>query len=185
MENKEGKRVSLEEFIRNNEQLLTAFGVFGALVALSKNIPGELSSFILSFAFVAGLILIWFELWYKLPKQDRMAPRLVLFRLVLLSTGTGLLFYWLIQFRTFWNAFLFLPITGLVGAFILGFLLPVVRSYKVTRAIFGIGNDNKNPLQKLARGITIFFFSLICLDIGVYIAMGTNLLFNWIKALGW
>lgn len=180
----DNKRISLEEFIKQNEVLLSAFGVFAALIVLSKSLSNEWFSFFFSFVWIGGLIIVWFEIWSKLPKENKMGLRLFLFRYILLWGGIGLVVYWLFEFRYIWDVALFFPATIIIFWFLYGSLLPAVRYFRITRKLFGIGAEKKNSFQKVARLVaclTAFFISFFC---GSYLALGTNLILDAIKWSG-
>lgn len=81
--------------------------VLMALATFSTNLPIHWLGSTLSFLSIAGVVTVWFELNSQIPKKTSL--RLFLFRYVLLWGLTGLVIYWLLAYRAFWNAFLFVP----------------------------------------------------------------------------
>lgn len=181
----ENNKVSLEEFIKQNEQLLSALGIFAALIVLSRSLNSSLTASLLSFVFVAGLIIIWFDVWSKLPEEKRMTFRLFLFRYVLLWSGIGLVLNWLLEFRIFWNAVLWIPIGILVAVFIIWTFLPIIRKWAFTRWLFGIDKEKKSWYNKLARGTALLIVTIVSIDTGYFLSIGTNLVLDIMKRFGY
>ena len=163
----------LEHFLKDSQVLLASLAVLAALLAFANNLKPTWIGETMSFFLVGGLILIWLEIWSKLP--PKMHWRLFLFRYVLLWGVALVVFYWIYEYRLFWDIFLFVPTTIVVMALIASNVLPVVRSFRVTHTIFGIGEAQKNYWQKLIRGLFIIGWFFVSFYIGVYISIGTNL----------
>jgi hypothetical protein len=171
---------SIEDFLKDNNVLLTALGIFLAFIVFTKNLTdSKIIGTALSFLSFGGLILIWFEIWRKFPKK----PPFILdfFRLIFLW-GMGLLtLYWLLEFRSLWHAFLFFPMT-LLTAFVMGqTFLPLVRKWKFTRKILGIETEKKNVFHKVIRGMAWFIIIFFSLYFGLFLSMGANAILDLIK----
>lgn len=107
---KEKKIISLKQFIEDNHILLSALAVFSSLSALLSRLSINWLNTFFSFISIAGMIIIWFEVQSRLPKEKEMSIRLLLFRYVLIFGLYGLMFYWLLAFRDLWKTFLFIPL---------------------------------------------------------------------------
>jgi hypothetical protein len=171
-----GKGVALESFIKENEQLLTALGAFAALTVLFQGLPSNFFKYVLSFISLTGTILIWLEIFNKLPKQQ--APRLWLFQYVLLWGGTSIVGYCIYTFRLIFNVFLFIPVSLLIFGWLFGTLSPIVRRLPLTRNIFGIDNPNKSKLQIYLKHIAVGVLVIISFSYGIYFSSGINLIFE-------
>ena len=163
--------MSLEDFIIKHQALLSALGVFTAVVALtagSKNLALDLVSFVS----IGGVVIIGWEIFSKLEKN--LSPRLWLFRYVLLWGGAGLILYWLYEFRPLWDMSLWIVAIPAVFAFALWNLLPIARASLLTRKIFGIDSVKKNGWQKFARGTAFTILALTAFYFGAALSFGTN-----------
>jgi hypothetical protein len=115
------KKVTLREFINENDKLFTAIGVVGALAALFTKVEnGELLSFI---SFVMLLVLD-FELWRAFPRSEE-------------ASLTMAIFEWLLQ------GFLFLVAVYLYMTYPLYFRFMVVVAVFSLFALAFIGLDRK------------------------------------------
>ncbi len=176
-----GKGVTLETFIKRNEQLLSALGAFSALTVLSQNLASSLFRYGLSFIFFIGTILIWFELYFKLPKEQSL--RLFLFQYILLWGGAGIAAYCIYEFRFISNLILFFPTTLLIFGWSLGTLLPIIRRIPLTRKLFGIDNPKKTKIQIFIRSCSVIFLLVNSLFFGLYLSLGINLFFEILSRL--
>lgn len=171
-----GKGVSLEAFITENEKLLSALAVFSALVVLSDGLPSGLFRYVLTFIFLIGMILVWFELYFKLPKEQSI--RLFLFQYVLLWGAGGIIAYCIYKFRFISNLALFFPITLFIFGWLFGNLLPIIRRFKFLRELYGIDNKQKSLPHKIVRGFSIFSLFVFSLWNGLYFSFGINIAFE-------
>lgn len=105
----ENEPMSLEKFIRDNHTLLSTLGIFLAAAAFASNLKYGWARDIFSFLFIGTIILIWLEVKSKIPKKSRW--RLELFGYFMNVSLTAFATYWLMEYRTFWNIFLFIPLS--------------------------------------------------------------------------
>lgn len=171
-----GKGVTLEAFIADNDKLLSALAVFSALVVLSDSLPSNFFRYVLTLIFLLGMILVWLELYFKLPKEQSM--RLFLFQYILLWGATGIITYCIYKYRFISNIVLFLPTSLIVFGWALGSILPIIRKIKPLRRIFGIDDIKKALMHKIVRGFSLFILLIISLWCGLYLSFGINLFFE-------
>jgi len=171
-----GKGVTLSAYILENGHLLSALAVFSALVVLSDGLSSNLFRYLLTFLFLAGMILICLELYYKLPKEQSM--RLFLFQYVLLWATAGIIAYCIYKYRFISNFILFLPVALLVFGLSLVSVLPIVRKIQILRELYGINYTKKTIFHKIVRGFSVFILLMFSLFGGIYISFGINLFFE-------
>lgn len=173
-----GKGVTLSAYISDNEQLLSALAVFSALIVLSDGLLSNLFRYLLTFVFHVGLILVFFELYYKLPKKQSM--RLFLFQYVLLWGTSGIIAYCIYKYRFISNVILFLPVALLVFGLSLGNILLIVRKL---RELYGINYAKKTIFHKIIRGFSVFILLMFSLFSSIYLSFGINLFFEILNHL--
>lgn len=152
---------SLESFIQGNNKLLSALGVFSALIVFSKDIEQShilLSPFLLSIL-LAGLILVWLEIWQKL--SGPLSFRLFLFRYVLLWGGALITLYWILESHYFVDVLIVIFSIPIVFATILNTVIPIIRQFPFTRKLFQIDQKKKTWAQKIFRGINYFIIFIL------------------------
>jgi hypothetical protein len=171
--------MSLEDFLVSNQVSLACMAVFAALLAFSGDLKPALLGGALSFILIGGLVLIWFEVWYKLPQK--LGLRLFLFRYILLWGIAIILLYWVYEYRLIWDMALFVPYTIIAMGLIVSSVIPPIRSLWITRRIFGIDSAKKNGWQKFARGISIIALAGVSLFLGIYFSFGTNVVLDAIR----
>lgn len=180
--NQENKVVSLEDFIRENDVLLSSLGVFVALLVFSKQLPSQFFGFILSFLLIAGIFLIGVEIWVKFPKNPKwMSGRLFLFSYAISWGGLAFVAYWIYEYRLVWDFFLWMPIMIAVFAFVLSTFLPIVRNFKILRKIYGIDNNPKLLYQKWVRGLSLASAIIFSLLSGLCYAAIINIILDAIE----
>jgi hypothetical protein len=174
--------ISLSDFIGDNDKLLSALAAFVALIAFTQGFRPEFVAGFLSFVLIAGIVLIGIEIWRRLPDDRLMSWRLFLFRYVLYWSLAGVIFYWLLNYRVFWDVFLYWPVMILVLVFEISTVVPAVKRFEVTRRFFGVG-ARKNGWQKtmLVSGWTIAIFTSILY--GTMFAFSANVVLDFIKQL--
>ncbi len=159
---------TLVAFVENNYRLLTALGVFTALTVYSGNLTLKPVGYVLSFFFLAAAVLLWLELWANFPRLG--TARLFWFENILFFATMILVFYWLVEFRSIWRSFLFLPI----AFFILSLLAIIVKRYD----LFSRATHAEPGRWKLLRyifALSLFWFSvLIALYIAALVAQPVN-----------
>ena len=173
----EEKEVSLKEFIEENHILLSMVAVFATIIALINNLQIQWVSKSLSFIFIIGMVVVWHELYAQLPKK--MSPKLLLFRYVLLWGLWGLVFYWFLEFRGVWHAFLVIPLFGMFFYLILYSLKPLIN-LKFMIKIFGFGQA-KSKVQIFLRGVVIFLIGYLSLYAASLFSIPLNLILDMVK----
>jgi hypothetical protein len=104
------KKISLKDFINDNDKLFTAIGVVGALAALFTTIKdGQALSF---FAFVL-LVVLDLELWGAFPKSSKSSWNLQIFQIVSQILLISIAIYIWNDYRSFVKPYLGLLIYGL------------------------------------------------------------------------
>jgi len=104
------KKVTLKDFINDNDKLFTAIGVVGALAALFTTIKdGQALSF---FAFVL-LVVLDLELWGAFPKRTKLSWNLQIFQFVSQVLLFSIAIYIWNNYRSFAKPYLGLLIYGL------------------------------------------------------------------------
>ncbi len=174
-----GQGVTLGAYIKYNEHLLSALGVFTTLTVLSGGNPSGFFKYVLSIIFFIGMILVGLEIYFNLPKKQTL--RLFLFQYVLHWGGIAIIAYCIYEFRIVSNLFLFFPMTLLIFWFLLGSFLPVLRRFQLTRNIFGIDSQNKTVFQKILRTSSIILLVVFSLFFGIYFSSGINLMFEFLN----
>lgn len=160
----DAKRITLKEFIGENSVLFSALAVFVAIFALMGKLSINWLNSALSFIFLGGMIIILHEIQSYFPKdKNGMSVRLILFNYVILLSLWGILLYWLLAFRTFWNVFLAIPIFILLVIGMTNSTIKLLARKSFFVKIFGIG-QKKNVWQVAADVIyclVIIFLSFI------------------------
>ncbi len=172
---------TLKEFIRNNEVLLSSIAVVATLIFFSRDLTPHFIAELISFLLIGGMILLWLEIWSKFPEQVQW--RLFLFRYVLLWSVAGVIFSWVYEYRTFWDMFLFIPISIIIYITNSSSITQTLGVFSLTRNFFGIGIDNKEKtsLQKWIKGIAIMFGIFLAFFLGVWFSYGINAIFDIAK----
>ncbi len=171
--NKEG--ITLEEFIKNNEALLSSMAVFATIIFFSKDLSPHFIATILSFLIMGGLILISLEIWFKFPEQ--VTWRLFCFRYVLLWSIVGIIFSWVYEYRAIWNMFLFVPISIVFYLANSNSVVQTLGAFNITRNFFGINIDYKEKTrsQKIIRWFSILGGLLLSFFVGIWFSFGINI----------
>jgi len=177
----DAERISLKEFIKENNALLSALAVFVAISAFLSRLPINWLNSALSFILFGGIVVILYEIQSYFPKdQNKMSLRLFLFNYVIIFGLWGILLYWLLTFRTFWKVFLFFPLFFL-------FVLMANSTFKPLTGInlfvkiFGIG-QKKNTFQLILRDI--YWIAIVLLSL-IYASIFTpvlNIILDFIKS---
>lgn len=172
------KELSLAEFVNQNDKLLSALGVFFAIVAFSK-VTNNWALGIVTFASLCGSLLILYEVFTKL--REKMAFTLVLFRYTLILLGIGITLYWISEFRHFWDAFLWVPTEITLLFYMYLSLLPIVRRFKLTRWLLGIDSYKKTLFHKIVRAGSLLIILIASIIYAVPISVVVNYIFDAIK----
>lgn len=172
------KELSLEEFIKDNDKLLSVIGIFTAVTALTASSSNVLLIFI-AFLSIAGLLLVGYEIFRKLNKN--LSPALWIFRYILLWSGIAFILYWLYEFRIIWDMILWLPLSLVIFIFIVWSGYPIIAKISWIKKIFGINITSKNWSQKMFSFILIGIIIYISFTTGLIMSHGTNTVLNFIK----
>ncbi len=172
-------KISLKKFIEENHILLSALAVFAALSAFLSRLTINWLNGVLSFVFIGGLIIIFFEIRSRFPKDNEMSLRLFLFRYVIVLGLGGVLLYWLLAFRTFWNVFLAIPLFFLFVFLINSFFKPIAEIGFLIK-IIGIG-QKKNAFQRFIGIMYLIFLILTSFVIAILFTPPLNIIFDIIK----
>ncbi len=177
--NKTGK--TLEEFITNNEVLLSSTAVMATLIFFSRDLSPHFIAELISFLLVGGIILLWLEIWFKFPEQVQW--RLFLFRYVLLWSVAGVIFSWVYEYRAIWDMCLFIPVSIIFFAVSSSSITQTLSIFATTRNFFGIGIDNKEktPSQKWMRRVAILLGLFLSFFMGVWFSYGINVILDITK----
>ncbi|MGQ0722236.1 MAG: hypothetical protein ACT4PE_11805 [Candidatus Eiseniibacteriota bacterium] len=92
----------LASFLEENQRLITVLGVFTALTVFTASLPLKVIAYGLSFVFLSLALLVWFELWWRLP-DARGNLRVFWFGQLLTLAVLGVLAYSLLEFRGAWR----------------------------------------------------------------------------------
>ena len=104
-------RVSLEQFVEQYHQLLSTFGIFGALTIFSQSfLVGPIGIFT-SFMFLACLFLLEFELLSKFEKEEIASERLWWFQMAFYFAGLAIFCFWLIKLHQYNQEYFYLFLT--------------------------------------------------------------------------
>lgn len=179
LDNKAGE--TLEQFIKGGESLLTALAVLVALTAFVQDLKPKGLTDVLVFLIIGAIVLIWLEIWEKLPEHQEW--KLFLFRYFLLFGIAGIIIYWLYEYRLFWNIFLFIPYTIIAYYIIKNTALDVIGSSKITRKWFGLEVENKSKFQKWMIFFGFSIAIILAVYFGTYFSIGTNLTLDIIKQI--
>lgn len=167
----------LEDFINNNDKLLSVLGVFVAIVALVVGSTSwELN--VVAFVSIGGIILLGYTILTKIDKKTQ-SFQLQLFRYIILWGGTAFIIYWVSKFRLIWNLVLWIPATAAIFAFVGWSLLPLVRKFHFTRHLLGIGVKDKKWYQKMIRFVSVLSVFIFSLVFGIWLSVGTNVIFDF------
>ncbi len=107
-----GGEVTLTAFVKGNYPLLATIGIFVALTVFSQSIRLKAIGNLLSFLFLSCAVLVMFEIFTQISTA-RYSGRLKWFGNILSLAILTAIMYWLLEFRTIWRAFLWLPLAGI------------------------------------------------------------------------
>ncbi len=172
--------MTLNSFIKENSELLSAMAVLVAVTTFVSDLPIQWISNVLTCLSIAGLVTIWFELSSLLPKVGTI--RLHIFRYVILLGLGSIIFYWLLAFRVFWHFVLFIPLFFLMFFMMISLLKPFGEIAKI-RKFFAIGSE-KNWWQKICKivyYVFIFYACVVIFAVSVNASLGFNYLLDLIK----
>lgn len=180
MVNLNNQPMTLNSFIKENSELLSAMAVLVAVTTFVSDLPIQWISNVLTCLSIAGLVTIWFELSSLLPKVGTI--RLHIFRYVILLGLGSIIFYWLLAFRVFWHFVLFIPLFFLMFFMMISLLKPFGEIAKI-RKFFAIGSE-KNWWQKICKivyYVFIFYACVVIFAVSVNASLGFNYLLDLIK----
>ncbi|MGA2310464.1 MAG: hypothetical protein ABSG57_13075 [Candidatus Bathyarchaeia archaeon] len=164
------KRVSLKAFINENDKLLTAVGVMGALAALFTQLKD--AEFLSFFAFILLLLIDW-ELWTSFPKSEEASLTLTIFEMFSQFFLFGIGAYLFIAYETF--VLLLLPLI-LFGIFA-GIFVLLNRRLKIYDYVRRIAPEGER-YSSLVRGlVAVGIMALIAVLAGVI----TNIVIRLIR----
>jgi hypothetical protein len=133
----EVRNETLSDFIKANNYLLTAMGVFGGLTAFFTKIqPEEIGNLLAFWSFTIFFVLGW-ELYTKFPKLETFNSRLVLFQLLLICLSITIFSYLLIVYTAYSLIFGSL-FAGLFSSTIIGVAVDYLRKHETIGTIFAI-----------------------------------------------
>lgn len=173
------KKDSLEDFINDNDKLLSVLGVFVAVVALTVgSINWALNA--VAFVSIGGIILLGYTILAKIDKKSH-SLQLQLFRYIILWGGTAFIIYWVSEFRLVWNLVLWIPATVAIYALVVLSLLPIIKKNSAFCFLLGIGSEKRKWFQNLFRVTSSSVAFFVSLYMGIWISVGTNLFFDTIS----
>ena len=149
------QKTSLKDFVDQNSKLISILGVFSALTVFVQEIVkkpiGELFGYVLSFLFLSLSIIILFELMSK-AKVKSPSARLRFFKYILQLAIVGILFYWLLSYRTIWRVVMPFVVYGII----LWLFSFIIMNFKVLKKL-----DNTNSIKlrilKIIIGLGILY----------------------------
>ncbi|MBN2331381.1 MAG: hypothetical protein JXC85_06205 [Candidatus Aenigmarchaeota archaeon] len=107
------KKVGLDDFIEENHNLLTVFGVFAALTALFSRI-GEsgndvitISIYMASMSFLMLIMIAW-VIWTKFPKSEKASDTIKIFEFLYLGLLLSMSLFVLLTYKNTIKSFSFL-----------------------------------------------------------------------------
>lgn len=150
----------LKPFIDENSKLISAIGLFIALVIFSKNIEMELFADLFAFVFLFIVIILWTELIEQFPSKEG-SWKLIIFENIISYLVLGLVFYWLLEYRYWSKAFLIFPIAVLI----LSIISKIIKREK----IFSWADKPKKRF-KLLRYLVATFLLITVFTISFIIA---------------
>jgi len=180
---------TLDDFVKNNNHLLSAMAVLAALFAFVGKYPINWLNSILSFLFIGGIIIILYEINSKMPKEKERSLRLTLFQPVILVGMWTTIIYWLLLYRTFWNTFLWFPLwLVLIFSFhstIKEFLETIKFIRERIRIRFNLKISANFDLDKKILNSKIYKIIIIftAFFIAAYFSIPLNMLLNIIKTI--
>lgn len=151
-------QVTLAQFIEANHKLLSTLGIFTALSVFSGNLGLRSLGYILSFLFLSGTILLWFELLMRFPAVSA-TWRLVWFENVLSFAAIALVGYWLLEFQTIWRAGLIFLVTAVIALLLAALLSGGMKRFSVFNRLFrtapGSGVTLRNVTYSVFVGVVL------------------------------
>jgi hypothetical protein len=176
-----GKGVSLNAFLKENAPTLTTMGVLGGLAVLSQGIENPAFKSVLSCIWIAGMLLVWWELMSVVPQEA--SVRLFVFQYVWLSGGIVLGTYCLYQYRMISSWILWALSTLLIMVSILGLLIPILKHFEASYRFFGLGPNKMNLFQRLALAGLILIVVTIATFAALFFVFGANVIVEVISRL--
>jgi len=107
---------TLSEFVEKNNRLLSAVGLFTALTIFATNLEPRVIGAFLSFLLLSATVMLWMELLEKFPASAPATAKLTWFETTLSFALLVVVFYWLLQFQSFWRLWLMVPIALVLAA---------------------------------------------------------------------
>ncbi|OGC85504.1 MAG: hypothetical protein A2V73_06430 [candidate division Zixibacteria bacterium RBG_19FT_COMBO_42_43] len=146
-------KISLRQFIENNQRLITTMGVFFALTIYSTSIPIKQIALALSFLFMTCSFLIWMEVLSGIT--DYTSWSLHWFQIALLWAFLAFSFYWYIEYRTIWRYLLFIPLFS----FISWSFMAIMKRYRLFERVLVIVPEKIRRPIHISMGIVLILIS--------------------------
>ena len=133
---------TLSGFVEDNHKLISVLGVFTAITIFASNLPVRPIAGTFSFLSMTLTIILWLELWAKFPSGEA-GWRLVLFENVVSMAVLVIILYWLIDYRSEWDQFLFL----LMFLLLLTPISLAIKRHSLFNRLFGARPGKKTGLR--------------------------------------
>jgi hypothetical protein len=168
-----GETVSLNDFINENEKILSILGVFIAVAVFAKDLPIKSLGHMISFLSFGIIILLSLEITFSLPYSEA-EIRLKLFGNLFITSIIILSFYWLLDFREIWKSYI-------SGVIIIILIIIDFRFHLQARLHLWIGKRKIFPLRINAIIIkSDTFRSIVKITVSLSYLIITIYLSNWI-----
>ena len=152
------RTVSLSQFVEQNEKLFGVLGVFTAVSVFVGQLRLHWFAYGLSFVFTLLVLLLWIELWSKLPLGTG-GWKITVFENLLSLAVIGLVAYLFIDYRDIWHQYLFVPVFLFIYSLIGAVFWWVVKKYNVFDRLFHTVPRRKAFLQYLVIGTSTYYVS--------------------------
>jgi hypothetical protein len=181
----EDERPTITSFVNANFNMLTALGIFAALAAFSTTLPIPGAAYFLSFIFLFGTVLIWWELLRgfsaRVPTKGG-GGALIWFENVMTIGVFALILYWLIAFRTVWRQLLIVPMAAIMMQAVLGVVSYVSKRSNWFNRTFHVQPGELRGLRYWIYALAAVSAFLLCLGVASLLIGPVNQLLDSIRA---
>lgn len=162
-------KITLKDFINENDKLLTTLGIFSALTIFFAEQSGGLLSAFLSVGSLTCTVLVWLELWSNFPAGS-VSRKLLIFENVLTGLAFILIFYWILKLYEF----SILAIWYLIFLIFLSIFSLLFKKFNLFNRFFKAQPGSKKFLRYIIGGIVIVVTLWISQKLSILVLPSVN-----------
>jgi len=167
------ENISIESFLTRNSTRLAGVGAFAALAGFFSGLKPNIVTYLLSFAMLCGLVLVWSEIDIKTTKEESENLRISSFKFFLRMGFYLIILYILYQYRLMSWLFLFIPI----ALYLLWLFIKWIREKKWMKEIA----HSKKIKNKILTVVIVATIACVCVALAIPLSLGINGVFEGVK----